>query len=151
MRMDLPAVVPARIANRLTEDPETGCWRWSAAHGKQTGYACVWWNGSQRSVHRVLFELLICRVPDALVLDHIVCSDKACANPHHTWPTTNAKNMVRERLERPSCKHGHTDWKVVIKPDGSTRRKCNECGRIEARERQRRKRAERAVAHDRSR
>lgn len=136
--MDLPDTVPPRIADYLTEQPDTGCWTWGRAHST-AGYACVWWNGSQRSLHRVLYELIVGPVPPGLVLDHIMCENKRCANPDHLIPTTNEKNLVRERVEKETCKHGHNDWKVVTRPSGRTGRKCNECGRQDAKRRQRRK------------
>lgn len=137
--VDLPSIVPPRIADYLTED-DNGCWKWGRAHSSQ-GYSCVWWEGSQQSLHRVLYQLLIGPVPEGLVLDHIVCENKWCASPYHLAPATNEWNWVRERVQKQVCKHGHSDWKVVTKRDGKQRRKCNECGRIEARNRMRRKRA----------
>jgi hypothetical protein len=133
--MDIPGV-PARITDHLTVRPN-GCWTWGRAH-KTTGYACVWWEGQQRGLHRVLYELVRGPVPDGMYLDHVVCDDRSCPNPWHVEPTTNAANMhrtVRERMAaRGTCKHGHDDWKVKA----SGKRYCAECARIEARERMRR-------------
>ena len=138
--MDLDGV-PERITSRLTERP-TGCWTWSGAHNR-AGYSCVWWDGSQRGLHRVLYQLLRGPVPEGLVLDHVVCNDKTCPNPWHVEPETNVRNMLRsenapatinQRRER--CANGHDDW--TTRPDG--RRRCRQCARDEARRRQRRKR-----------
>lgn len=125
--------LPDRISIYLTERPN-GCWSWHRAHS--AGYACVWWEGSQRSLHRVLYGLFRGTPPPDMVLDHVVCGDKSCPNPWHVEPETNERNLTRERRERETCKHGHSDWST--RPNGS--RRCNECARIEARNRQRRQR-----------
>lgn len=124
--------VPLRIAEFITERPN-GCWSWSKAHGSG-GYPCVWWEGSQRTLHNVLYRLMRGPIPEGLVLDHVVCEDKSCCNPFHVEPETNVKNLTRERREKTHCKHGHNDW--MVRKNGS--RKCLECGRIYARKRARR-------------
>lgn len=98
--------VPSRITDHLTE-VEGGCWKWGRAHST-AGYACVWWEGSQRSLHRVLYVLLRGAPPEGMVLDHIVCENKWCANPWHVEPTTNLANLMRERVRgghRWGCEH----------------------------------------------
>lgn len=133
--------IPDRITRRLTER-NNGCWSWAGAHDSN-GYACVWWNGQQRSLHKVLYELLRGPVPDGKVLDHIVCDDKSCPNPWHVEPETNVANMLRSpaapatiNAAKDRCIHGHADWR----PKSNGGRRCAECDRIEARNRQRRAR-----------
>lgn len=131
--------LPERLLNRLSER-ENGCWSWAGAHMKDatTGartYPCAWWEGRQTTLHRVLYTLLRGPIPKGMVLDHVVCGDKTCPNPWHVEPETNERNRTRERREKDTCKHGHTDW--TTRPDG--RRRCAECARIEARARQRKR------------
>jgi hypothetical protein len=105
--IQLPGSVPLRISGYLEERPN-GCWTWGKAHST-AGYACVWWNRSQRSLHRVLYELLRGPVPVDMVLDHVVCEDRSCPNPWHVEPTTNIANLMRERVRAGhcwGCEHG---------------------------------------------
>lgn len=133
--------VPERIATKITvRDNEHGCWSWAGAHMKDRTvlphpptYPVVWWEAQQRTLHRVLYTLLRGPIPKGMVLDHVVCGDKTCCNPFHVEPETNTANMTRERREKETCKHGHSDWGVK-----GGRRYCRECGRIDARARQRR-------------
>jgi hypothetical protein len=129
----LPTAVPDRIRSALTERPN-GCWSWSKAH-TNPGYPSVWWEGNQRTVHNVLYQLVRGPLPEGMVLDHIVCSDKSCANPWHVEPATNVDNIVRERKELTECKHGHSLADCYIRANGS--RKCRTCARIEAGKRSR--------------
>ncbi len=126
--------LPTRITEHLTAR-DNGCWTWGKAHTR-AGYPVVWWEGSQTTLHRVLYEAMRGPIPNGMVLDHVVCGDKTCPNPFHVEPATNIGNITRERREKVTCKHGHNDW--AIRPNGS--RKCRECNRIEARQRQRRQR-----------
>lgn len=134
--------IPDRITRRLTERPN-GCWTWAAAHSQ--GYACVWWEGSQRSLHRVLYELLRGPVPDGMVLDHVVCDDKSCPNPWHVEPETNVANMLRSETApatinaaKTECVHGHPLDDCYVRPDG--RRRCRTCEQDRSREYQRARR-----------
>ncbi len=135
--------VPERITKRLTKR-RNGCWSWSGAH-TGGGYACVWWNGSQRTLHRVLYERLRGPVPEGLVLDHVVCEDKSCPNPWHVEPETNARNMLRSPLApatinaaKTECVNGHSLDDAYVRPDG--RRRCRTCEQDRARDAQRNQR-----------
>ena len=128
--------LPDRISVYLSER-DNGCWSWARAHS--LGYACVWWEGQQRNLHRVLYLLFRGPLTRADYLDHIVCGDRSCPNPYHVEPTTNSANIHREVSERVAqrgtCPHGHDDWRVTK----TGKRVCAECGRIDCRLRERRK------------
>lgn len=137
--------VPDRIIRRLTARPND-CWSWSGAH-TTAGYACVWWEGSQRTLHNVLYGLLRGNVPDGLVLDHVVCEDKSCPNPWHVKPETNVRNMLRSPLapatinrSKSVCIHGHSLNDCYIRSDG--RRRCRTCDQDRSRDYQRKRRRE---------
>lgn len=136
--------IPERITRQLTER-QNGCWSWSGAHTK-AGYACTWWNGSQRSVHRVLYQELRGPVPDGLVLDHVVCDDKSCPNPWHVEPSTNVANMLRSptapatiNAAKTHCTKGHSLDDCYTRQDG--RRRCRTCEQDRSRDYQRERRA----------
>jgi len=78
------------IRERVTIDPETGCWNWN---GRGTGYGRIKGTGAHRAswmVHRG-------PIPDGLwVLHRIRCSNKRCVRPSHLYLGTasdNARDM----------------------------------------------------------
>lgn len=84
-----------RITKRLTIDAN-GCWIWQGAINRG-GYGIIGrgrrGNGNVL-VHRGMYEELIGEIPDGLHLDHL-CRVKACANPWHLDPVTQAVNNRR--------------------------------------------------------
>jgi hypothetical protein len=71
---------------------EAGCWIWQ--RGKAEGYGVVWRDGRVQRAHRVVYEQHRGPIPDGLHLDHL-CRVKACVNPDHLEPVTNAENCRR--------------------------------------------------------
>ncbi len=126
-------IVPDRIREKYTEDPETGCWIWTAAH-HQLGYGVTFYDGRQQQVHRVLYMVLVGPIPDGLELDHL-CRVPACVNPAHLEPVTHAENVRRGispsavRARSNECHQGHplTGDNVYITPKGA--RSCRTCSR----------------------
>src|SRR6188768_3927805 len=84
--------LPERIRNRVTVDPDSGCW---VAGGAVTsdGYALVHWEGQCRLLHRVVWELANGqKIPKMHVLDHLredrpvcpgPCRYRNCIHPDH--------------------------------------------------------------------
>jgi hypothetical protein len=93
-----PADHRERIVNFVVLD-EAGCWNWDGARSSK-GYGRTFFgsriDGSRRalSTHRVAYEAWIGPIPDGLQLDHL-CENKACCNPWHLEPVTNAENKRR--------------------------------------------------------
>lgn len=81
-----------RIRNRYVEVP-SGCWMWLSTINT-TGYALMKVEGRHRVAHRVVYEHMVGPIPDGLVLDHL-CMVKACVNPAHLEPVTQAENVRR--------------------------------------------------------
>jgi hypothetical protein len=75
------------------------CWLWTGSI-KGTGYGQIMIDGRPARAHRVAYELLRAEIPSGLVLDHL-CGIKACVNPWHLEPVTQAINVQRA-LERVS-------------------------------------------------
>lgn len=116
------------------------CWIWTGYKSKG-GYG-KFWDGSRTVLaHRLAYEWLIEPVPAGLVSDHI-CRNRACVNPGHIEPVTNAVNIRRGRFDTPAiakhivaltaqrrakthCKHGH----LIDKAWRNGKRYCSTCKR----------------------
>lgn len=127
-------------------DKTKGCWLWTAAK-TWNGYGVFRLSPSssgQRRMayaHRWAYEHLVGPIPNGLTLDHL-CMERACVNPAHLEPITNAENNRRgnslsaRNARKTHCVNGHefTDQNTYRRPDGD--RDCRTC-RSEAVRRQR--------------
>lgn len=89
----------------------TGCWEWLRAM-YSNGYGAVGYQGRQRLVHRISYEVFVGPIPEGLTLDHL-CRNRACINPSHLEPVTQRENLLRGQTltaayaQRTLCKKGH--------------------------------------------
>lgn len=73
------------------EETEDGCWEWQLS--KQTnGYGQVWFNGEQRTAHRLSWILTHGDIPEGICVLHR-CDNPPCCNPDHLFLGTQADNM----------------------------------------------------------
>lgn len=75
---------------------ESPCWVWQR-YRTEKGYGRL---GrpvyGERRVHRITYAHFVGPIPAGLTLDHLCCV-KACCNPKHLEPVTDAENRARAR------------------------------------------------------
>lgn len=105
---------------------DNGCWQWTTIiKGKQ--YSSLYHNHKNVAGHRFFYELIVGNIPPKLGLDHL-CLNKACVNPKHLEPVTDAVNKRRWAETLTHCaraNHEYTPTNTYINPTGH--RECRIC------------------------
>jgi hypothetical protein len=129
--------LPERIARRI--DASGDCWMWLGPT-ERGGYGMVTFKGRGAIAHRVTYELLVGPIPEGLYLDHL-CRVRACVNPAHLEPVTQAENNRRAGLAKTHCINGHeyTPENTYRRPRGV--RECRTCRALASQDAYRRRSA----------
>ena len=72
------------------------CWFWQG-HGASNGYGGLYWQGENRTTHRLAFTAFKTKIPEGLHCCHR-CDEPRCINPDHLWLGT-AMDNVQERQQ----------------------------------------------------
>lgn len=124
--------LPERISCKIEID-KNGCWLWQGWKEKRAprklSYGKVWWDGSMRYAHRVIYTILVGEIPEGKQLDHL-CRVVHCVNPGHLEPVDCKTNIRR----------GETGKNMTDKISCF----CGKCKTCKSREYMRRHRAKRA-------
>ncbi len=121
--------IKERLLSKISVDETTKCWNWLGALAH--GYGRIHYQGETRQAHRVSYELVNEKIPEALVLDHL-CENKRCINPDHLEPVTNKLNIYRASTgnsQKTHCPKGHIydSENTYIDPRGF--RNCKACAK----------------------
>lgn len=129
---------------QLIRFEESGCWTWTGQIAGN-GYGRFAHEGSSLAAHRVVYELLVGPIPEAMTLDHTChnlaasrsecsegndCLHRRCVNPDHLEPKTSVQNAAdspNHQTNWTSCIRGHefTPANTYVTKDGG--RKCRTC------------------------
>lgn len=129
--------LPPRFWDKLTPEPNSGCWLWTAATNPQ-GYGRFRVAGKNLLPHRVAYTQLVAEIPAGLHVDHL-CRTPACCNPAHLEPVTHGENIrrgitgevnARRQNALTHCKRGHefNALNTLVLPSGY--RECRPCHRL---------------------
>lgn len=104
-------VLPGRIASKIRVDATSGCWWWLGYRGSG-GYGYVRW-GQPTQAHRVVYELLVCTIPEGMDLHH-ECGNAGCVFPGHLTPLDrsehaliNPNSIMVAKAAQTHCLNGH--------------------------------------------
>lgn len=127
--MPLSPTVSRWMFDRISPEPNSGCWLWVFAQD-QLGYGRATVGGRSQGAHRVVYELEKGPIPSGLELDHL-CRTRICVNPDHLEPVTHAENVRRGSAATAThCKAGHEyTASDVRRVGGRVNRHCRECAR----------------------
>jgi len=122
-----------RIYDKLLKK-KSGCWQYIGKLDKN-GYGRVRDNYTRKLIHRAMYEHLIGRIPDKMVIDHL-CRNRGCVNPSHMEVVTQRENILRgygvtaRNSRKLNCKRGHglNGENLYMTTKGS--RQCIKCRNI---------------------
>jgi hypothetical protein len=144
--------IEERFWDKVSPEPNTGCWLWTASLRNGYGQLFLKRNGRKTMQYAHIFSYKLYRglIPRGLQLDHL-CRNPMCVSPYHLQPVTCLENirrgigpmLARERFaSRLQCIHGHNlrlnRMRVTVSaryPQGLG--KCRACRREQQRNRRR--------------
>ncbi len=102
-----------RFMEKVSPEPNTGCWLWAASLGG-TGYGQISINNFPDRAHRISYQLHVGPIPEGLWVLHR-CDEPTCVNPAHLFLGTHQDNVTdRENKRRGNQAWGDRHGKVKV-------------------------------------
>lgn len=131
------SIAAARIQAKTMPIPFSGCMVFMGAVNN-LGYGTIKIDGKKKMVHRVMYEELVGKIPNGMVIDH-KCRIPGCWNPSHLDVVTQAENVFRgfsphaNNARKSACDRGHPfdgkGFRLEPQPGGKVMRRCLICRR----------------------
>lgn len=128
----LDAKLPDRFWDKVTPEPNSGCWLWLASLSR--GYGAFGVGQHVLRAHQITYSAFVGPVPAGLEIDH-KCRTKECCNPAHLEAVTHRVNLLRgdtitaRAAAATACPSGHPYDERNTKRERRGRR-CRSCVRI---------------------
>lgn len=121
--------LPQRFWSKVTVNPDSGCWEWTAAKDRD-GYAMFRTPDGMRRGHRVAYLTLVGPI-DAETLNHD-CAVRHCVNPntdHAATPMSSVDNVRDGKRRVTRCPQGHPydEANTMLVGPEKNRRACRRC------------------------
>lgn len=131
--------LPQRFWDKVSPEPNSGCWLWTAAILRKYGRFRFGADGTATKLaHRGAYQRLVGPVPEGMELDHL-CRTPSCVNPAHLRPISHYDNVMCGDLPKVSflkhaakthCPKGHPyDEANTYHAPGKPNRQCRQCQR----------------------
>jgi len=123
--------LPPRIANKITQVTESGCWIWTGAVSIG-GYGRVRWLKQDTYIHLVTYSLMVGPLNWDMDVDH-QCRVRSCCNPYHLEQVThlentlNSSSFVATNKAKTHCPKGHPYAGVNLHTHPNGYRRCKTC------------------------
>ena len=109
--MELDHKAQARFEAKITVNPITGCWEWTASQNPD-GYGQFKLNGRREKAHRVAHVLYIGEIPKGMCVLHR-CDNPSCVNPEHLFLGTHADN-VKDKVAKGRAAKGEKNGRAKL-------------------------------------
>lgn len=100
--------LPDRIWARIAY-VENDCWPWTGGVCTRASavYGSVWFEGRNRTPHRVVFHVLVRPILPSEDAHHDGCWSALCANPNHILAVPRSEHWGHGQADKTHCPQGH--------------------------------------------